>query len=114
MTTTYLSEIREIMSIDSKFDFSIDFQGQPEYIESTSTEEFLVFESIVLFLVEKRIIPVNERTEGSIEIKSGITTLNYRTCLQVGCDWNEDEWWENSIKIVVTRSGEVLKLNIGE
>ena len=102
------------MSIDTEFEFSIDFQGQVEYVESENTDQFLVYESIVLFLVEKGIIPVNERTEGYIQIKSGITTLNYRTCTQVGEYSYQDVWSDDSFKCVVTRLGEVLKLNIGE
>jgi hypothetical protein len=101
MTTTYLSEMRETLSIDSEFEFSIDFQGQVEYVESEDTDQFLVYESVVLFLVEKGIIPVNERTEGVVTIKMGIVYLDYKTCTQVGGDWNDDVWEEETSEHLV-------------
>jgi len=112
MDTTYISEIRETLSSDMEFEFSIDFQGQVEYIESKDTEQFLVYESVVLFLVEKGIIPINERTEGFIDVKSRIVSVNYRTCTQVGEDWNEDVWEEYSTNVIVTRLGQVLKVTL--
>lgn len=101
MTTTYLSEMRETLSSDMEIQFSIDFQGQVEYIESENTDQFLVYESVVLFLVEKGIIPINERTEGLIEVTSGVVSVDYKTCTQVGEDWNEDVWEEESSENLV-------------
>jgi hypothetical protein len=96
MTPTYLSEITKTMSTNVEIEFSVDFQGQCEYVQSENTEQFLEYEQIILFLVEKEIIPINERTEGLVEIVDGIVNVNYRTCTQVGDDWDTDVWEEGS------------------
>lgn len=96
MDTTYLSEIKKILSSDMEFEFSLDFQGQVEYVESENTDQFFVYESVLLFLVEKGLVPINERTEGVVTIKMGIVYLDYKTCTQVGEDWNDDVWEEET------------------
>jgi len=101
MDTTYLSEIKKSLSSDIEFEFSLDFQGQVEYVESENTDQFFIYESVLLFLVEKDLIPINERTEGIVTIKMGIVYLDYKTCTQVGEDWNDDVWEEETSEHLV-------------
>jgi hypothetical protein len=84
-----------------EFEFSLDFQGQVEYVESENTDQFFVFESVLLFLVEKDLIPINERTEGVVTIENGVVEIFYKTCTQVGEDWNEDVWEEKTSEHLV-------------
>ena len=44
MTPTYLSEITNTMSTNVEIEFSVDFQGQCEYVQSENTEQFLEYE----------------------------------------------------------------------
>lgn len=92
MVTSEIPQILNTMENNLDFDFSVDFQGQVEYIESTSTEQFLEFELLLLYLINRELVPVNERTEGSVVIDSGTLYIKYSTCSQVGGDWNEDVW----------------------
>lgn len=101
MDTTYLSEIKKSLSSDMEFEFSLDFQGQVEYVESENTDQFFVFETVLLFLVEKDLIPINERTEGVVTIENGVVEIFYNTCTKVGEDWNEDVWEEKTSEHLV-------------
>lgn len=96
MSTTQLSSIQETLNSNNEFEFSIDFQGQVEYLESENTEQFLELELVLLYLVEKGLIPINERTEGVVTIQNGVVEITYKTCTQVGSDWDEDIWEEGS------------------
>ena len=98
MDTLFTSQIKNTLNSDVEFEFSLDFQGQVEYIESENTDQFLEYELVLLFLVEKDLIPINERTEGIVTIKMGIVYLDYKTCTQVGGDWDEDVWDEHITK----------------
>ena len=101
MNTTFTSQIKDTLKSDMEFEFSLDFQGQVEYIESENTDQFLEYELVLLFLVEKDLIPINERTEGIVTIKMGIVYLDYKTCTQVGEDWNDDVWEEETSEHLV-------------
>jgi hypothetical protein len=62
------------------------------------TDQFLEYELVLLFLVDKGLVPINERTEGVITIENGVVEIDYKTCTQVGGDWNEDVWDEHISK----------------
>jgi alpha-galactosidase len=96
MDTTFISQIKDTLKSDMEFEFSLDFQGQVEYVESENTDQFLEYELVLLFLVEKDLIPINERTEGIVTIESGMVYISYKTCTQVGEDWNDDVWNEGT------------------
>lgn len=96
MDTTFTSQIKNSLNSDMEFEFSLDFQGQVEYIESENTDQFLEYELVLLFLVEKDLIPINERTEGLVTVESGMVYISYKTCTQVGEDWNDDVWNEGT------------------
>jgi len=96
MDTTFTSQIKDTLKSDMEFEFSLDFQGQVEYIESENTDQFLEYELVLLFLVEKDLIPINERTEGLVTVESGMVYISYKTCTQVGEDWNDDVWNEGT------------------
>jgi hypothetical protein len=98
MDTLFKSEIKKILTSNVEFEFSLDFQGMVEYIESDDTDQFLEYEQVLLFLVKKELIPINERTEGIVKCIpvnnewEGIVYITYQTCLNVGEDWNDDMW----------------------
>ena len=108
MDTMFKSQIKNILTSNVEFEFSLDFQGQCEYIESKDTDQFLERESVVLFLVKKELIPINERTEGVITCLplnnewEGIVHITYKTCTQVGEDWNDDVWDEGKSERLVS------------
>jgi hypothetical protein len=107
MNTMFKSEIEKTLTSDVEFEFSLDFQGQVEYLESENTDEFLELERVLLFLVDKELIPINERTEGMVTIKMGIVYLDYKTCTRVGEDWDDDVWEEyTSEHLVLNLLGE--------
>lgn len=95
MISTSLTHIliETLKTKNVSFDFSIDFQGQTEYIESEDTDRFLDYEVILQHFV--RVvggIPINERTEGTLECKDGIVQIWYSTCTRVGYGWDIDNW----------------------
>ena len=96
MDTLFTSQIKNTLNSDVEFEFSLDFQGQVEYIESENTDQFLEYELVLLFLVEKELVPINERTEGVVSVESGMVHISYKTCTQVGEDWNDDVWDEGT------------------
>lgn len=102
MSTSVISSVSETLKSNIEFDFSVDFQGQVEYIESDDTDQFLEYELVLLFLIDKDLVPVNERTEGFLVVKDGIININYRTCSQVGEDWDDDLWEKGSCEISVS------------
>ncbi len=101
MDTLFKSQIESTLTTNVEFEFSLDFQGQVEYIESEDTDQFLELERVVLFLVEKDLIPINERTEGVVTIKDGVVEIDYKTCSQLGEDWGDDVWDEHITKVSV-------------
>jgi hypothetical protein len=107
MDTLFISEIKKTLTSDVEFEFELDFQGQVDYIESVDTDQFLEYEQVLLFLVEKGLVPINEKTEGVVTIKMGIVYLDYKTCTRVGSDWNDDVWEEyTSEHLVLNLLGE--------
>ena len=76
MDTMFNSQIKKTLNSDMEFEFSLDFQGQVEYIESENTDQFLEYELVLLFLVEKDLIPINERTEGIVTIEAFVNISN--------------------------------------
>ena len=102
MSTSVISSVSETLKSNIEFEFSVDFQGQVEYIESEDTDQFLEYELVLLFLIDKDLVPVNERTEGSLVVQEGTIYLHYRTCTQVGEEWNDDFWEVGSSVISVS------------
>ena len=98
MDTLFKTQIKKILTSNVEFEFSLDFQGMVEYIESDDTDQFLEYEQVLLFLVKKELIPINERTEGIVKCIpvnnewEGIVYITYQTCLNLGEDWNDDMW----------------------
>ncbi len=98
MDTLFKTQIKKILTSNVEFEFSLDFQGMVEYIESDDTDQFLEYEQVLLFLVKKELIPINERTEGFVKCIplnnewEGIVHITYQTCLNLGEDWNDDMW----------------------
>jgi hypothetical protein len=94
---------RQISNKDFDFEFSVDFQGNVEYVifeygclDNRDNEEEENFLRLFLrLLIEKGIVPIGERTEGEIVVKSGVVYSEYKVCTQVGEDWGDDEWEEH-------------------
>jgi hypothetical protein len=104
MISTLLTHIliERLKTENVSFDFSIDFQGQTEYIESEDTEQFLDYEVILQHFVHVvGGIPINERTEGTLLCKNGVVQIWYNTCTQVGEDWDSDNWVSGKYKEVL-------------
>jgi hypothetical protein len=102
MSNPVISSVSETLKSNFDFEFSVDFQGQVEYIESDDTDQFLEYELVLLFLIDKDLVPVNERTEGRVFVLSGIIYIDFRTCSQVGEDWDDDTWEKGSYEISVS------------
>lgn len=92
-----MSKHLKLLKDDLEFEFSIDYSGDIEYVEPETN----VNEEVLKYLVKNDYIPVNERTEGSVTIKMGIVYIDYRTCTQVGEDWDTDVWEEESTENLV-------------
>jgi hypothetical protein len=101
MDTLFISEIKKTLTSNVEFEFELDFQGQVDYLQSVDTDQFLEYEQVLLFLVEKGLVPINEKTEGVITIKDGVVEIDYKTCTQVGEDWGDDVWDEHITKVSV-------------
>ena len=102
MNTSVISSVSDTLKSEFEFEFSVDFQGQVEYIESVDTDQFLEYELVLLFLIDKDLLPVNERTEGSLVVQEGTIYLHYRTCTQVSEEWGEDSWEVGSSVISIS------------
>jgi hypothetical protein len=93
MGKSLLNQLYNILSKDNSFEYSVDFNGDVEYVTPHSEEN----EYVVRYFVETGNIPVNERTEGFITTNNEVGLLvdiQYRTCTQVGEDWDSDVWVE--------------------
>lgn len=90
MGKSLLFQLYNILSKDISFEYSVDNDGYVEYVTPHSEEN----EYVVRFFVEMGNIPVNERTEGFITTNGRLVDIQYRTCIQVGEDWDSDVWKE--------------------
>lgn len=74
-----------------EFDFSISFDGD---IEDLSPTEGTMIEctSVLKTLIKKNLISIGERSEGTVRIENKVIHLEYRVCVNVGEDWDSDEW----------------------
>ena len=93
MGKSLLNQLYNILSKDNTFEYSVDYNGDVEYVTPHSEEN----EYVVRYFVETGNIPVNERTEGFITTNTEVGLLvdiQYRTCTQVGEEWDSDVWEE--------------------
>lgn len=108
MDTTFISQIKNTLMSNIEFEFSLDFQGQADYIESNDTDQFMEYELVLLSLVVNGLIPINEKTEGVVKCipsenqGGGIINIDYKTCIQVGEDWDTDIWEEGTSEILIS------------
>lgn len=49
--------------------------------------------------VEKKLIPIGEKTEGDVELKDGRWIGSGKVCVEVGEDWDKDNWSPFEISI---------------
>ena len=74
------------------FDFSISFDGEIEYVSPYNDSTSIDCEVILKKLLEKKLIDLGERSEGNVVIEDDIIILDYRVCVNLGEDWDSDEW----------------------
>lgn len=102
MVITFLNPVLDyVKSCFTTFDFSVDFDGNVEYIQPVTVwkdEE----ELLVKFLVEGGHIPVNERTEGHISVDQGKVDVYYSTCLRLGEDFTDDSWVDGHSSVTIS------------
>ena len=87
------------------FSFSLDSEFDIEEISNKENITYEECEEVITKLIESHHLDCGERTEGSITFNTDESpiwyNLDYRLCLEVGEDWNDDEWveFEKNVKI---------------
>lgn len=80
------------------FNFSLDYELEVEYISEMENITYDECVEVITKLIESHHLDCGERTEGSITFDVSVTpivyNLDYKFCLEVGEDWNDDEWVE--------------------
>jgi hypothetical protein len=87
---------------DLNFDFSLDNDGVWEDIDNRIKCEHDECITLLGTLVEKKKFILGERTEGNVDITNGVITLEYKRCIEVGKDWNDDVWEDEKSEFPVS------------
>ncbi len=88
------------------FSFSLDSEFDVEEITNMENITYDESDSIIFKLIDGYHIDCGERTEGSVTFDDSVTPIiynvDYRFCIEVGEDWNDDEWveFEKNVKIL--------------
>ena len=84
-------------------DFSVDYDGNWEDIDIMEEDQENITEQEIIDLLKKvvdnRKLILGERSTGEIEVKNGEIIFNYKYCTELGEDWNDDVWIEDSFTI---------------
>jgi hypothetical protein len=99
MGKSLLFQLHNILTSGVDIEFSVDFNGDVEYVTPHSDEN----EYVVRYFVESGGIPINERTEGTITTNNEVglvVDIYYRTCTRVGEDWDSDVWEEGRREVL--------------
>lgn len=82
-------------------DFSIGFDREIEDVSMYEPQSSEGVERFLQKIMEDDKIVIGERCEGSIEVdmKKRIIKIEYRWCSDVGEDWNDDVWNDESVKL---------------
>ena len=87
------------------FNFSLDYELEVEYITERENITYEECEDVITKLIETHHLECGERTEGAITFDDSVTpivyNLDYRYCLEVGEDWNDDEWVEMDVNVTI-------------
>lgn len=96
---------RTSLTMVKSFSFSLDSEFDIEEISNMENITYEECEEVITKLIESHHLDCGERTEGSITFNTDESpiwyNLDYRLCLEVGEDWNDDEWveFEKNVKI---------------
>ena len=102
MVITFLNPVLDYVKTSSTtFDFSVDFDGNVEYIRPVTVWEDEE-ELLIKFLIEGGHIPLNERTEGHISVDHGKVEVYYSTCLGLGEDYTDDTWVDGNSSVTIS------------
>jgi transcription initiation factor IIE alpha subunit len=85
------------------FSFSLDSEFDVEEISNMENITYDESNGIIFKLIEDHHINCGERTEGSVTFDDSVTPIiynvDYRFCLEVGEDWNDDVWDEFEVNV---------------
>ena len=85
------------------FSFSLDSDFDVEEITNMENITYDESDGIIFKLIEDHNINCGERTEGSVTFDDSVTPIiynvDYRFCLEVGEDWNDDVWDEFEVNV---------------
>jgi hypothetical protein len=93
MGKSLLFQLHNILTSGVDVQFSVDYNGDVEFVTPHSEEN----EYVVRYFVESGEIPTNERTKGFITTTNEVglvVHISYQTCTQVCDDWYSDVWEE--------------------
>ncbi len=80
---------------DLQFEFTLDYDGEVEDLDIWDGDTTEVeCEGIIDKMKEKKVIGFGERTEGVVKIRNGQVEYNERVCMELGEDWDSDNWTE--------------------
>ena len=104
-TYFYITQLKHITKIHpSSYDieFSVDTDGEIEYIDIHEKEEEITKDQITELI--KKVIDCNqliigERSTGNIDITEETISFDYRYCSDVGEDWDTDIWNDEVLTI---------------
>ena len=85
------------------FSFSLDSEFDIEEISNKENITYEECEEVITKLIESHHLDCGERTEGSVTFDDEVTPIiynvDYRFCLEVGEDWNDDVWDEFEVNV---------------
>ena len=89
--------------VDMKFEFTLDYDGEVEDLsiwEGETTE--VECKSIVQRMKDGNKIGFGERTEGVVEIENDHIVYTERVCMELGDDWDSDNWTDETSNFPLT------------
>ncbi len=105
-TTTTGTGVPNTTIMVKSFSFSLDSEFDIEEISNMENITYDECEEVITKLIESHHLECGERTEGSVSFKTDESpiwyNLDYRMCVEVGEDWNDDDWveFEKNVKIL--------------
>lgn len=87
------------------FSFSLDSEFDVEEISNMENITYDECGEVIFKLIDNYMMECGERTEGSITFDDSVTpivyNLDYRFCIEVGEDWNDDDWCEMNVNVTI-------------
>jgi len=86
---------------DVLINFSVDYSGEIEsvnvYPENPEIESFI--EETLKRVIDQNLLELGERSEGDIKPNRRSLVFDYKVCIEVGEDWNDDKWRNRTLRI---------------